>query len=35
MPTSYIFDENGEIVETFVGVIEWDSKEIINKLKML
>ena len=35
MPTSYIFDENGEIVETFVGVIEWDSDEIINKLKML
>ena len=31
MPTSYIFDENGEIVETFVGVIEWDSEEIINK----
>ena len=35
MPTSYIFDEIGEIVETFVGVIEWDSEEIINKLKML
>ena len=35
MPTSYIFNENGEIVETFVGVIEWDSEEIISKLKML
>ena len=35
MPTSYIFNENGEIVETFIGVIEWDSEEIINKLKML
>ena len=35
MPTSYIFDENGEIVETFVGVVEWDSEEIISKLKML
>ena len=35
MPTSYIFDENGTIVETFVGVIEWDSEEIINKLKVL
>ena len=35
MPTSYIFDENGEIVETFIGVIEWDSEEIINKLKKL
>ena len=27
--------ENGKIVETFVGVIEWDSEEIISKLKML
>ena len=35
MPTSYVFDENGQIVETFVGVIEWDSEEIIKKLKML
>ena len=35
MPTSYIFDENGKIVETIVGVVEWDSEEIINKLKML
>ena len=35
MPTSYIFDEKGEIVETIVGVVEWDSEEIINKLKML
>ena len=35
MPTSYVFDENGKIVETFVGVIEWDSEEIIKKLKML
>ena len=35
MPTSYVFDENGKIVETFVGVIDWDSEEIINKLKML
>ena len=35
MPTSYIFNENGEIVETIVGVVEWDSEEIINKLKML
>ena len=26
---------NGEIVETIVGVVEWDSEEIINKLKML
>ena len=35
MPTSHVFNENGEIVETFVGVIEWDSEEIINKLKTL
>ena len=35
MPTSYIFDENGKLVETIVGAIEWDSEEMINKLKML
>jgi len=35
MPTSYIFDENGKIVETIVGAVEWDSKEMIDKLKML
>ncbi len=35
MPTSYIFDENGKILETIVGAIEWDSEEMINKLKML
>ena len=31
MPTSYIFDENGKIVETIVGAVDWDSKEMINK----
>ena len=35
MPTSYIFDANGQLIETIVGAIEWDSEEIINKLKML
>ena len=35
MPTSYIFDENGKIVETIVGAVKWDSKEMIDKLKML
>ncbi len=35
MPTSYIFDENGKIIETIVGAIEWDSEEMINKLKIL
>ena len=35
MPTSYIFDENGKIVETIVGAVQWDSEEMINKLKIL
>ena len=35
MPTSYVFDENGNIIETIVGAIEWDSEEMITKLKML
>ena len=35
MPTSYIFDENGKIVETIIGAVEWNSEEMINKLKML
>ena len=35
MPTSFIFDENGKKIETIVGAIEWDSEEMINKLKIL
>ena len=35
MPTTHVFDENGEIIETIIGAIEWDSEEIITKLKML
>ena len=35
MPTSYIFDENGQIIETIVGAVECDSEEMINKLKMM
>ena len=35
MPTTYIFDENGKIIETILGAIEWDSEEMINKLKTL
>ena len=35
MPTSYIFDQSGNIVETIVGAIEWDTEEMIKKLKML
>ena len=27
MPTTYIFDENGKIIETILGAIEWDSEE--------
>ena len=34
MPTSYIYDENGQLIETIVGAIEWDSKEMIDKLKL-
>ena len=32
---SYIFDEKGNIIETIVGAIEWDSEEMITKIKML
>ena len=35
MPTSDIFDENRKKIETIVGAIEWDSEEMIAKLKML
>lgn len=35
LPTTYIFDENGKKVETFVGVVSWDSQRIINKLKKI
>ena len=35
LPTTYIFDENGKKVESFVGVVAWDSEQIINKLKKL
>ena len=35
MPTTHVFDENGEIIETIIGAIEWDSEEMITKLKTL
>ncbi len=35
LPTTYIFDENGKKVETFVGIVAWDSQRIINKLKKI
>ena len=34
-PTSYIFNENGEKIETIIGTIAWDSEQIIDKLKIL
>ena len=35
LPTSYIFNENGEKIETIIGIIAWDSEQIIDKLKIL
>ena len=35
LPTSYIFNENGEKIETIIGTIAWDSEQIIDKLKIL
>ena len=35
LPTSYIFDEKGIKIETIIGTIEWDSEQMINKLKTL
>jgi hypothetical protein len=35
LPTSYIFDEKGNKLETIIGTIAWDSEETINKLKTL
>jgi len=35
LPTSYVYDEKGNKIETIVGTIAWDSEEIINKLKTL
>ncbi len=35
LPTTYIFDENGKKVETYIGVVSWDSQQILNKLKKL
>ena len=35
LPTSYIFDEKGNKLETIIGTIAWDSEQTINKLKLL
>jgi thiol-disulfide isomerase/thioredoxin len=35
LPTTVIFNENGKKVKTMVGAIQWDSKQMIKKLKAL
>ena len=35
LPTTVIFNEEGKKVKTMVGAIEWDSKQMIKKLKAL
>ena len=35
LPTAYIFNEKGIIIETIVGTIVWDSEQMIKKLKTL
>ena len=35
MPTTYIFDQNGKIIDTILGAIEWDSEEMVTRLKTL
>ena len=33
LPTTVVFNEDGKKVKTTVGAIEWDSKQMIKKLK--
>jgi len=33
LPTTFIYNEKGDKVDRIVGAVEWDSKEIIDKLK--
>ncbi len=35
LPTTVIFNEDGKKVKTMVGAIQWDSKQMIKKLKAL
>ena len=35
LPTTFIYNEEGEKVETITGAVEWDSEEMIEKLKNL
>lgn len=34
-PANFILDKNGKIIYTLYGAIEWDSKEIVEKLSAL
>jgi hypothetical protein len=33
LPTTFIYNVNGNKVDEIVGAVEWDSEEIIEKLK--
>jgi len=35
LPTTHIFNEKGNKIETIVGTVDWDSDKMINKLKTL
>ena len=35
LPTTHIFNEKGNKIETIVGTVDWDSDKMINKLKLL
>lgn len=35
LPTTFIYNENGEKVELITGAVEWDSEAIITKLKSI
>lgn len=35
LPTAFVFNEQGKKIETIVGSVLWDSKQMIHKLKML
>lgn len=33
LPTTYIYNEKGEMVDKVIGVVKWDSDKMISKLK--
>lgn len=35
LPTTFVYNEKGEKVDTIVGAVEWDSDEMIEKLKQI